>query len=282
MTLGPRPAPDPGASEDERPAHVVDLPRYFISRFPVTVGQWRVYYDAIDAATRESLDKSSIEGESNYPVGSVSWRDAVGYCRWLTRQLRDPRVRVPESIASLIRDGGGKRPWPWIVTLPSEAEWEKAARGADGRRYPWGNDDWDEHRSPKESSGIQCPLAVGAFRGGASAAGVEEQSGHLWEWTRSVPGRYPYQPAPRREDLRYADLPQRVMRGRAFFSHHREACRAADRFFRDASTRRTAIGFRVVVSPFVDTTPWGFLSRRSIFSPSIRRGARYQGGGGEA
>src|SRR5438105_1301211 len=121
-----RPAPDPRAVAGENPVHRVILRRFFMGRYPVTGAQWRVYYAAVDADTRQTLDPRSVEGAANHPVVWVSWHDALGYCRWLTRTLR---ARAGEAAASLAtrtvppglaavllhgdEDSGGR---PWVVT----------------------------------------------------------------------------------------------------------------------------------------------------------------------
>jgi len=263
-----RPSKDPEAFGDERPAHRVRLPRFFIARYPVTVAQWRVYYEAADAATRETLDPRSLEGVANHPVVWVSWYDALGYCQWLTRELRARAEKemaqpaatrmVPEPLATRLLRGDGTS-GPWVVTLPSEAEWEKAARGTDGRRYPWGNE-WDNNRANAwEAGGIEAVSAVGCCGGGTSQAGTEDQSGNVWEWTRSLWGprfeepdfKYPYEHSPRaeRENLCAPDNVRRVVRGGAFGGDP-GGVRSACRFGYRPSGRDSAVGFRVVVFPF--------------------------------
>lgn len=255
----PRPAPDPDALERESPAHPVTLRRFFIARYPVTVAQWRVYYDASEEA-RKTLQPWSKEGMANHPVVGVSWHDALGYCRWLTRQLRDS-ARTPEPLATLLREGDGKSRHRWIVTLPSEAEWEKAARGYDGRRYPWDHDGFDANLASGLETWIDATSAVGCFPGGRSPAHTEDQSGSVLEWTRSRWGdrrepRYPYTYRPdykgaERENLVAPDGELRVVRGGSF---NTEAwnLRSAFRSFSYPWIRRYDLGFRVVASPFAD------------------------------
>jgi formylglycine-generating enzyme required for sulfatase activity len=177
-------------------------------------------------------------------VVSVSWYEAQQYCDWLTERLR-AWPGTPEPLASLIRSEG------WQVGLPSEAEWEKAARGTDGVIYPWGNEP-DPNRANYDDTGDNTSSAVGCFPGGASPYGVEDMSGNVWEWTRGLSGDYPYpmhQPERTwRENLQADRDAPRVWRGGAF-DHSHWSVRCAYRVRDYPLDSSWYLGVRVVVGP---------------------------------
>ncbi|MFY9820655.1 MAG: SUMF1/EgtB/PvdO family nonheme iron enzyme [Thermoanaerobaculia bacterium] len=221
---------DPNGYKDERPAHDCDLPyEYRIGRYPVTVAQFREY---VDATGKMPGDLDSLRGPGNHPVVSVSWSEALAFCRWLEGRWRK-EDRLPEG---------------WRVVLPSEAEWEKAARGTDGRSYPWAGG-FDPDRANTWEAKVQDVSAVGCFPGGASPWGCEEMSGNVWEWTRSAWKDYPYVAADGREDLEASSQSLRVVRGGSCFGDARLA-RCAFRFRSEPGFRLDGRGFRVVVLPF--------------------------------
>jgi formylglycine-generating enzyme required for sulfatase activity len=232
---------DPEAYDNELARHEVTLLRYFIGRYPVTVAQFRAYVEGSDS---QPENPRSLHGLANHPVVSVSWYEAQQYCNWLTERLR-AWPRTPEPLATLVRNES------WQIALPSEAEWEKAARGTDGRIYPWGNEP-DPNRANYGDTGIDTSSAVGCFPGGASPYSVEDLSGNVWEWTRSWWGDYPY-PADQRERPRRAHPKARqdaarVLRGGAFLSPRR-GVRCACRLRYHPLTSYGFVGFRVVVLP---------------------------------
>jgi formylglycine-generating enzyme required for sulfatase activity len=222
---------DPKGFEQERPAHDCDLPyEYRIGRYPVTVAQFREYVEA----TGDSPEfPDSLRGPRNCPVIWVNWSEALAFCRWLAGCWRK-QGRLPEGCS---------------VGLPSEAEWEKAARGTDGRSYPWGNDFDPDRANVDDESWIGEVSAVGSFPGGASPFGCEEMSGNVWEWTRSTFDKYPYVRTADREDLEASARRVCVLRGGSFINNARSA-RCASRLWLESGSSLYNIGFRVVMLPF--------------------------------
>ena len=233
------------ASDAEKPQHKLSLPRYYVARYPVTVAQFRAF---VDASGYIPEDEDCLHGLLNHPVVDITWYEALKYCQWLTERLREWEG-TPEPLACLLRQEG------WQVTLPSEAEWEKAARGNDGRRYPWG-DMPDPTRDNYGETGILRTSAMGCFPTGASPFGCLDMAGNVVEWTRSLwgvdPGkpdyRYPYKPRDGRESLKAARNVARVLRGGVFISPLR-LMRCAYRFRLNPLDSGADVGFRVAVCP---------------------------------
>lgn len=172
---------------DERPVHEVTVKGFWIYKYPVTQGQNLRYRQAIRSPGQPLPRPPSTwlpgDEHTNKPVVGVRWEEAVAYARW----------------------AGGR--------LPTEAEWEWAARGPEGRRYPWG-DTWDESRantweSSAETKGMQTD--VGKYPAGASWCGACDMSGNVFEWCSSLFRPYPYDPQDGREDPKAPG--DRVLRG---------------------------------------------------------------------
>lgn len=150
---------DDAVKEDETPVRRPRLSAFYIDRFEVTNAQYARYLAATRAAPPVSWDGGQPpKGKENHPVTNVTWFDAMRYAIW-----------------------AGKR-------LPTEAEWEKAARGTDGRRFPWGNDDDKSRRNVDGDGKLQ---AVDSFPTGASPFGCLNMTGNAWEWTADWYAGYP-------------------------------------------------------------------------------------------
>jgi formylglycine-generating enzyme required for sulfatase activity len=237
--MGSNKAHDPAAFDNELSQHELTLPQFIIGRYPVTVAQFQAF---VEASGHQPDNDDSLQGVSNHPVVHVTWYDARRYCDWLTEQLR-AWADTPEPLASLVRHER------WCITLPSEAEWEKAARGTDGRRYPWGNDlapHWADFLEIRTTG----TRPVGCFPRGASPYRVQEMNQIVSEWTRTLWGetapepvyRYPYDPADGRENLQAHDRVLRVLRGmRLWHCAARGAVRPIGGSY--------DVGFRAVVCP---------------------------------
>lgn len=240
FTMGSDKTLDPLAYDDELHSHDVKVPTYYIARWPVTVAQFKAFVDDPNNDGFEPGDPECVAGPVNHPVANVTWHESVSYCRWLEAQLR-ASTGLPEALRTLL---AGSKGGQWHVTLASEAEWEKAARGSDGRIYPWGGNELDPDRTNCAAT-IGSTSAVGCFSGGASLFGVEDLSGNVFEWTRSIRRDYPYVARDGRENLVADGL--RVLRGGSFVNDEKFV-RAAYRNYDSPGSRYYYVGFRVVVS----------------------------------
>ena len=243
---------DKQASDNEAPQHSVYLPSYRIARVPVTVAQFATFmaanpgyhttaeaegsawnwtgseWKAIKGAdwAHPRGPKSDVRDKQDHPVTCVSWHDALAFCRWAG------------------------------VRLPTEVEWEKAARGTDGRIWPWGN------REP--NSGVcnfNMPVgdttSVGRYPDGKSPYGLLDVAGNVWEWTSSLWGKdfpnpdygYPYNPSDGRENQGAPNTVRRVLRGGSFWGGAQRV-RCACRLWSYPDDRRVNFGFRVVSPGF--------------------------------
>lgn len=216
--MGSAPRADIHAQPDEMPQLYVELKEFWISKFPITVAQYTIFTNATNRVAPFDFPQ-----KSGYPVVNVSWYDASVFCRWAS-DLTDKQVR-----------------------LPTEAEWEKAARGTDGRLYPWGNE-FDAARLNCAEAKLPGTTPVDGFAGGASPYGAWDMAGNVWEWVEDW-----YKPDYYTE--RVTQNPQgpetgyyKALRGGAWFSD-RAHVRAADRTHFNPENRYDYVGFRIVLIP---------------------------------
>lgn len=178
--MGSVPAQDGHATEVEQSQHEVSVDEFLIGRYPVTRAQFAAFVSSAGFAVS---DEQCFAGRGNHPITRINWDETEAYCRWLDKRLRESHHTPAELKQRLLNQG-------WKVRLPSEAEWEKAARGTDGRIYPWGNA-FDADRTNCAETMLHEPSTVGCFPSGASPYGVEDMSGNVWEWTASRFRGYP-------------------------------------------------------------------------------------------
>jgi gamma-glutamyl hercynylcysteine S-oxide synthase len=242
-------ADNPLASDSEKPQHPIEIAYdYWIGRYPVTNEQFARFV----LTTHYPFDLAQWQTRADHPVNKVSWLDALAYCKWLNALAK---TEYPSQ--------------ELVLRLPTEAEWEKAARGGvspvvDGgdlerageREWPWG-DQFDQTKCNCAAGGKKGPTPVGAHSPqGDSPYGIADMGGNVWEWTVSLWGldlfhpkyRYPYQPHDGREKLDAPPSVYRVVRGGAFNSRS-SSVRAASRYWFDPRVRHEGVGFRVVVAP---------------------------------
>jgi len=177
----------------EVPAHQVYLEAYYIGKYPVTNAQYRRFVAATGHKAPEHWQGGSIPaGKEDHPVVYVSWYDAQACCQWLAGETG------------------------YALRLPTEAEWEKAARGTDGRTFPWG-EEREKTRCNNHLLYLNDTTPVQQYSPqGDSPYGVADMAGNAYEWVSSAMDDYPYDPHDGREDLE-ARWP-RVRRGGSFSS----------------------------------------------------------------
>ncbi len=221
--MGADPDKDKHAKNEEQPQHILHLPDYTIAKAPVTNAQYLAFLEATD----HSIPKHWVGGKQpgdkeDHPVVYVNWHDAMAYCQWLA-------------------EATGK-----AYRLPSEAEWEKAARGTDGRIYPWGDQLPDKNRCNFGRS-VDDTTPVGQYSPqGDSPYGCVDMAGNVWEWCYSIYRPYPYDPNDGRENPEADD--NRALRGGSWFDGQRLA-RVSSRYYYHPSLFSYYVGFRVVVAP---------------------------------
>lgn len=211
-----------------------------ISRYPVTVAQYRAFVEAGGYAERRYWtkagwawrSKNDVDGPApydavfqtlNHPQVGVSWYEAMAFCTWL---------REVTGVA---------------VYLPTEAQWERAARHTDGRIYPWGDTGDPADHCNMDATGVGSTAAVGVFPQGDAVCGAADMSGNVWEWCSTKwRGNYTGY-AGEADDAEEGDA-RRVVRGGSFYNYRRFV-RCAYRDDRDPYYRLRSNGFRVVCPP---------------------------------
>ncbi len=196
----------------ERPVHTVDLDGFYIGKNEVDNGDWRKFrddpgyndvkfwpggrpvpQDQIPYWTDARNHGGATPGSDNYPVLGVNWDSAVAYCRWLSAKT-------------------GK-----TYRLPTEAEWEKAARGTDQRRYPWGNTIDHSFATYVEGPDFVTATEAGAHPKGVSPYGANDMAGNVMEWCQDWYSRDYYAGSPRKNPKGPDAGAYRVLRGGTFF-----------------------------------------------------------------
>lgn len=211
------------------------LPDYRIGKYPVTVGEYRTFLEAggyhtqefwtaagwitckvIGWTTPEGWNDPMQAGSDRLPVVGVSWYEAEAYCRWLAKKTERP------------------------YHLPSELEWEKAARGTDGRLYPWGNE-WRTSKCNTSEAGIGHATPVGQFSpAGDSPYGLADMTGNVWEWC-NTPWHEPHMHDT--SEIEQEAQP-RVIRGGSWNDNLRSA-RTTFSYWSYLDSRYSLLGFRV-------------------------------------
>jgi len=212
----------PTGDADEQPAHRVLLDAFYMDKYEVTVRQYAAFLQEAGGDRPLEWKTMNKTAHQNRPVMGVDWAEAARYCKW-----------------------AGKR-------LPTEAEWEKAARGTDGRLYPWGNEpptplhanygkkDWHSH---------EALAPVGSFEAGKSPYGIYDMAGNVWEWVSDWYDEAYYKSSPSQNPAGPSTGGFKVIRGGSWNTSARNL-RSADRYLDPPSFRSLYFpGFRCAKNP---------------------------------
>lgn len=222
--------------DDEKPPRKVYLEAYWMGKTEVTVKQYMKFVNEtktnfpgwlekgsknnVETGTDENYKKfgPALRGD-NYPIIGISWHDASAYCDWLSNEIG------------------------FSFKLPTEAQWEKAARGTDGSKYSWGNQEPNEYLA-NFNKNIGKTSPVGLHPAGASPFGLLDMAGNVWEWCSDWYDPDYYKNAPKNNPVGPGGGSSRVIRGGCFFNPSR-SLRCSDRGYYTPSDRLSFIGFRL-------------------------------------
>ncbi len=218
---------------NERPEHKVTLDAYFIDQYEVTAGRYQMFVDSAKRNLPPTWDDEAAQTLSNLPAVGMTWTDAAAYCKWAGRRL------------------------------PTEAEWEKAARGTDGRRYPWGHmqpfvDIANYNRGVWVSeaitlvpvnSGVEgMSVRHGLKQGGKSPYGLFHMAGNAAEWVADWYDRGYYQKSPEQNPQGPTEGEKHVLRGGSW-ADLPPALRVTARVSAEPDYEERTIGFRCAMTP---------------------------------
>jgi len=213
---------NPLAKDNEKPQHSLELTDYWIAKYPLTNKQYAAFIG------KDTHPVKDWESKHNHPVVNVSWNDAMAYCKWFN-------ITYAEELKKC----------SLTLHLPTEAQWEKAARGGYGNEWPWGNE-FNQSKCNTAEFGRGGTAPVDSYPQGESPYGIADMVGNAWEWTHTLFEEYPYQTEDGREEEKTAG--RRVLRGGAF-DFFLEDARCAFRSPHLPDYRYDASGFRVCASP---------------------------------
>jgi formylglycine-generating enzyme required for sulfatase activity len=203
---------------DEKPMRTVTLSAYRLSKTPITVAQFQAYVQANNVKFDWEARKPSWGWQYDNPMVCVTWDEARAYCKW----------------------AGGD--------LPTEAQWERAARGTDGRKFPWGNE-WDGNRcvhSDTEFGDRRNTVSVDRHNQTYTTdLGHTDMAGNVWEWCRDWWSSDGYRNLPDQDPVGVTDGDVRVLRGGCWFVNDPIFFRCASRVFSDPSSADVWYGFRI-------------------------------------